>query len=222
MTTTSVPTTTDEPQMRAPADLERGDMIPVSELDVEYEPGGFAEVLSTHPSQSPLHGPSTLVVFRLPDGEVDSEAFANASGPLRLATDAEIEAGRAAAKRAVFVAGMRQLASWVEDRPWVPLPYHPRFQIDLHGDDAETRVREIADQLGIKVEDRLDDRTVACIEIGPVEWAVIAWHPGGRPSELVGPREPDNGDQPEQVPAGVDAEQVGAKPARRATVTARV
>lgn len=98
------------------------------------------------------------------------------------------------AKRAHFIAGLREFADWLTENPWAPTMresgyfQHARLQIDFHGpngDDATVdtiaRVREIADRLGVKVDESLDDRTDASIEIGAVSYSVIAWHRNGRP-----------------------------------------
>lgn len=99
------------------------------------------------------------------------------------------------AKRAHFINGLREFADWLTENPWAPTMrdsgyfQHARLQINLHGPagdhdataDTIARVREIADRLGVKVDESLNDRTDASIEIGSVSYSVIAWHRDGRP-----------------------------------------
>src|SRR6478609_10431907 len=99
------------------------------------------------------------------------------------------------AERAKFVDGLREFADWLTENPWAPTMrdggyfQHARLQINFHGPDGDhdatadtiARVRELADRLGVKVDESLTDRTDASIEIGSVSYSVIAWHRNGRP-----------------------------------------
>jgi hypothetical protein len=99
------------------------------------------------------------------------------------------------ATRAKFIAGLHEFADWLAANPWAPTMrdngyfQHARLQVDLHGENndatAETiaRVRDFADRLGVKADESLDDRTDASVNIGAVEYSVIAWHKGGRPGK---------------------------------------
>jgi len=44
-------------------------------------------------------------------------------------------------------------------------------------------VREIADELGVKTDEHLDDRTRLVFKVGRVEYELLTWHPDGRPGE---------------------------------------
>jgi hypothetical protein len=89
-----------------------------------------------------------------------------------------------------FAAGLRQFADWLEERLWLPTrrpgsdyQQPARIQIDLHEHMDFEKVRDIADRLGVKTDERLDDRTSVEVRVGSVDYEVIAWHRGGRPDE---------------------------------------
>jgi hypothetical protein len=130
-----------------------------------------------------------LAVVRDADGLVFAREFdTSAEVPVESATD----------DRAKLIAGLHEFANWLEANPWAPIARtsgylaNVRFQVDLHGPgeigaDADVAtvdgVRRIADQLGVKADEHLDDRTDVSIEIGSVSYSVIAWHKKGRPAE---------------------------------------
>lgn len=94
-------------------------------------------------------------------------------------------------QRAKFVAGLREFATWVEERPWVPITRHGwtdhqnvRIQVDLDGAEGVEQVRSIGERLGVEVRENLDDRTSVDVRIGAADYSVIAWHKAGRPGEL--------------------------------------
>lgn len=94
-------------------------------------------------------------------------------------------------QRAKFVAGLREFAAWVEERPWVPITrqgwtdhQNVRIQVDLEGQEGLDQVWSIGERLGAKVREELDDRTCVDVRIGAAAYTVIAWHRDGRPGEL--------------------------------------
>lgn len=101
---------------------------------------------------------------------------------------------QAAKDRAKFISGLHEFADYLAANPWLPIDRNDsgyigpaRIQVDLHGEredaTAETisRVCEIAAKLGVKVDDRSNDRTSADVKIGAVSYSLIAWHKNGRP-----------------------------------------
>jgi hypothetical protein len=122
------------------------------------------------------------------------------------------------AKRAAFVAGLREFATWLEERPWAPLwrqsgyVSNAQLQIDLYDDDGMAQVSDLAARLGVKVRER-DDRTAVDVCVGSVTYVAIAWHR----TEVVEPstdtglsfsREPES-TVVTPVPAGVDGHPEG-------------
>lgn len=97
-----------------------------------------------------------------------------------------------AAKRAVFVADLRAFANWIAENPWVPLPArtYASKQLNYQTDSREVNVsalatvRAIAARMDVAIDEHLPDRTRAEVEIGSVEYSVLAWHPEGRQNEL--------------------------------------
>lgn len=86
-------------------------------------------------------------------------------------------------QRAEFVAGLREFADWLEERPWAPTVRHNGYvspaglQVDLFGDEGLAEVRAIADRLGMTVDEHLDDRASVRVHVGSVAYSVIAWRP---------------------------------------------
>lgn len=108
-----------------------------------------------------------------------------------LATEADLAELREQAERAQKISDIRALAAWLEANPWAPMPnyYDANAHLDARhpGGPSETeayaKVREVADRLGVQVEERLDDRTTVSKAFGPVTYQVIAWHADGRPAD---------------------------------------
>jgi hypothetical protein len=97
---------------------------------------------------------------------------------INLAADAELADYREAAARAKGVADLRAFADFLECNPWAPMPFE-NAQANIEFD----RVRDYAEKVGVKVDEHLDDRTQVFHRFGGFEYRVIAWHPGGRPTE---------------------------------------
>lgn len=178
MTQTNVPPETETRETRRADQLAAGDWIWIGD--------DMRRVLSAH-----THADETLIVAESQDGAPETH-WARRDIQLVIVAEDEMEAAKAAARRARFVAGLREFADWMQANPWVPIERDSgyvggvRVQVDLHGGDmdanAETvaRVRTIADRLGVKVQE-LDDRTDASTEVGGVSYSVIAWHRDDRP-----------------------------------------
>lgn len=114
-----------------------------------------------------------------------------ADSTYELATEADLVDLREQAERAQKISDIRALAAWLEANPWAPMPnyYDANAHLDARhpGGPSETeayaKVREVADRLGVQVEERLDDRTTVSKAFGPVTYQVIAWHADGRPAK---------------------------------------
>lgn len=119
-----------------------------------------------------------------------------------LVTEAELAALREKAERAQQISDIRALADWLEANPWAPVPNYYDANAHLDGRhvggptvaEAYVRVHEVAGQLGVNAEERLDDRTTVSKTFGKVTYQVIAWHPNGRPAEPVPEPADDLGD----------------------------
>lgn len=90
---------------------------------------------------------------------------------------------------AEFAAGLREFADWLEERSWLPTrrggsnyPTPARIQVDLNDHAGLDQVREIAQRLGVDTYEEMNDRTSVEVAVGSVSYAVIAWHPDGRPA----------------------------------------
>jgi hypothetical protein len=99
-----------------------------------------------------------------------------------LATDEDLAALRESAERAQKIAEVRALATWLEERPWLPIP-GLHCNDHLYGLDGYRKVLELAGRPGGELDTRLDDRTVVKFREGPLHYSVIAWHEDGRPAE---------------------------------------
>jgi hypothetical protein len=132
-----------------------------------------------------------LLVLRDPSGAVNTETV-SADTRVGIATAEEVEQARTRRENALFVANLRILASWFEEHPDLPRPWISPMA-HLHGDDGVERVRKVAERLGTKVCDDLDDRTETRVNVGVFEYAVIAWHRDGRPGGEAEPADPDHG-----------------------------
>jgi hypothetical protein len=107
-----------------------------------------------------------------------------------LASEAELAAANASAERAQKIAEIRQLADFLEANPWLPVPYrthsyeHLSAPEDVPSEAAGVaKVREVAERLGLKADEHLDDRTEVTIEFGKSDFQLVAWHKDGRPAE---------------------------------------
>lgn len=179
-----------------------GDQLAVGDwLAPKQESKGAVEVLFAHAYPASADGSRdndgehVHLVLREQGGQAPWATTVGGRMLFDLASDEDLAELREAAERATFAAGLREFAAWVEANPWAPVkrpggyPQNARLQVDLHGADmgatdaaAVARVREIADRLGVKVQE-LDDRTDASVTIGAVSYSVIAWHRDGRPAE---------------------------------------
>lgn len=84
-------------------------------------------------------------------------------------------------ERTQKIADLRQLADWLEERPWLPIPgIHVNDHV--YGLDGYQLVTGLAERGG-KLDTHLNDRTVVAFDEGPLIYRVIAWHEGGRPGE---------------------------------------
>jgi hypothetical protein len=117
-------------------------------------------------------------------------------------------------KRAETIADIRAFADWLEQNPWVPTPFHANASEHLNGagdrpDEQRahlTRLRSVADRLGVKVDEHLTDRTRMQFNIGKFEYSLLVWHENGRPGE------PDPRDaELEKLRAEVEALRADAK-----------
>jgi hypothetical protein len=90
--------------------------------------------------------------------------------------------------RGARITAIHAFADWLAANPDVPMPRHS-IDVQVHlqnghdGTEAENldRVRELADTLGIKADEHLDDRTTVRQLIGGyVSFEVFAWHKTGR------------------------------------------
>jgi hypothetical protein len=176
-------TTVTERETRRANELKPGDVIAPAELgdapaDVLYvEPyideAAVAKVLLVHRAI----GDSKPITDRVP-----------AYLPFDLATEAELDEIRRQGRRAQRITDLRQFVEFLSRNPWAPLPYL-HMQADMHrseigGDidaDGLAELHRIADALGEKVDEHLDDRTSTGRQFGSVEYKVIGWHKAGRP-----------------------------------------
>jgi hypothetical protein len=161
----------------------------------DFDGLGRAEILSVHPYTDDAGIAKVLVVASEVGYNDPQFARVNADEKVQILGEDELRAGREEAERAKFIAGLHAFADWLSANPWAPVKrpsgygQPARLQIDLHGvdmdakADAVAKVREIADRFGVKVDESLDDRTDASVEIGAVAYSVIAWHREGRPAE---------------------------------------
>lgn len=152
-------TSTDEAarETRPAADLQLGDWVAADQLLNEAGDTIAApvEVLSVHPKNDSLYGPSHLVVFRLPDGDLITHNFTNADDDLQLATKAELEEAKQEGRRQLIASQLHQLARLYAEGK-MPLPRHS-LQIHTSSVDME-QLAKIADDLGSKVEHSYNNR----------------------------------------------------------------
>jgi len=193
-------TTVTERETKRADELKPGDWIAAGPYNDRIDGTDDAEVLHTHPYADGRKVAVMIQEATIPEPEI---IHLYAEGELTLLTAEEIAGHREGAERAQFAAGLREFADWVEANPWAPIKRDGgylqtvRLQVDLHavaedaGAGAVARVREIADRLGVKVDESLDDRTDASAEIGSASYSVIAWHRDGRPAEPAPPADPD-------------------------------
>jgi hypothetical protein len=147
-----------------------------------------AEVLHTltypHPGGN---GRTHLVLREFGQAMPFDETYEN-DFPVSLATEEELAGIRAGADRAGRIADIRAFADWLEANPWVPLPNHLSAAKQLNGSETDpvpalAKVREIADRLGVKTDEHLDDRTRMEYAVGTVTYSLLSWHKDGRPAE---------------------------------------
>jgi hypothetical protein len=176
-------TTVTERETRRADELKPGDWLARGEVHDECP----AEVLAVLPYQTTTDGPSVTVVYRNQDGKPENWDLGD-HATLSLATEAELNAAREVARRAQRIADLRTFVDFLHRNPWAPLPYL-HMQADMHrseiggdvDDDGLAELHRIADTLGEKVDEHLDDRTSTGRQFGSVEYKVIAWHKAGRP-----------------------------------------
>lgn len=66
-----------------------------------------------------------------------------------------------------YIAGLRQLADWLEQHPDVDVPYVKDISLPLHGNPA---VEDFAAAAGVEVETDKDGNTKASIKFGPIDY----------------------------------------------------
>lgn len=95
-------------------------------------------------------------------------------------------------ERARHIAGIRELADWLEANPFVPMPWRTEGMEHLtpgqdvpDGAAGVAMVRGVAERLGVLVDDLCGDRTKLLVPFGDgkVSYELIAWHKDGRPAE---------------------------------------
>lgn len=187
---------TDETVPETPvADLTRGTWIQL--IDEDGYDHGEAEVLHVE-----LAGRCAVLMFRT--RSVDQPVtvyFDDATNTVPVLTAerlAELKATAERAERAERIAEIRAFADFLEQNPWAPIPndFVPMVHLDERhvggptAAESYAKARDLADRLGVELEERLDDRSKLRRSFGAgVSYEVIAWHPGGRPVEA--PAEPD-------------------------------
>lgn len=95
-------------------------------------------------------------------------------------------------KRAEQIAAIREMADWLEARPWLPMATYFRAseQLNGHGSTPDEQrellatMQELADKLGRKLDESLPDRTRLTARVGPLEYDVLVWHENGRPDRF--------------------------------------
>ncbi|WP_328465458.1 hypothetical protein OHA21_43640 [Actinoplanes sp. NBC_00393] len=174
-----------------------------------------SEVLNTFPYTDD-QGPAVLLVWRAQDG-VPRSIPADAHAPYELATQTDLDEVREQAERAKLIAeraeqiaGLRAFVDFLDRNSWAPMPTmamqtspNPTGDVWNSGPEGYAEVHRVADALGEKADERLDDRTQVSRMFGPVEYKVIAWHrdegrPGAKPAEPEGldfQREADPADE---------------------------
>lgn len=167
-------------------ELKPGDWLAAMQLDGDGDKP--SEVLGVH-TYTDTDGPAVLLVFQAADG-VPRSSDSDADTAFEIATQEELDAGREAAERAQRIADIRAFADRLEQNPWMVLPHSLRAwqQLSAPGDvpDAATGVamlREVAEKLGVEVDEHLADRTTVEAWLGRVEYDLLVWHKDGRPVE---------------------------------------
>lgn len=155
------------------AALEPGDWLAPFEIDA----GAPAKVIGTFIYEDDGE-PMRAIVFEGPNGGKPEIVYASPDEDIKLATAEERSATMYAGRRAKFVADLHSFADWFEARPWLPLcMYDLRadVQIDLYKQAGLDRVRQAAEELGVKPR-VLDDRTQVGVDLSGVSLRLIAWH----------------------------------------------
>lgn len=172
---TKVTATQPEREVRPAQDIKPGDWLAAGQL---FD-GGPGKVLFAHPFLRDGLRHVAITTEETPGGAPVTDIWDHGA-PVTLATEAEIAEAQQDEERAKFVAEVRDFATWMEERPWAPVP--SRFSVMVHLYDAAgiDTVRAVAEHLGVEVESS-EDKTDADVEIGCVEYSVIAWHRKPKP-----------------------------------------
>jgi hypothetical protein len=156
---------------------------------------GAAEVLHAlayRPSENFRENEKHVHLVVRGQGNVAPYADVVAGGTLfDLATEADLAELREQAERAERIADIRALADWLEANSWVPLPYiahaydHLTAPRDVPTEAAGlAKVRGLAERLGLKTDESLDDRTKLVVPFGEhASYELVTWHKDGRPAE---------------------------------------
>jgi hypothetical protein len=164
---------------------------------------GAAEVLHAlayRPSENFRENEKHVHLVVRGQGNVAPYADVVAGGTLfDLATEADLAELREQAERAERIADIRALADWLEANSWVPLPYiahaydHLTAPRDVPTEAAGlAKVRGLAERLGLKTDESLDDRTKLVVPFGEhASYELVTWHKDGRPAEPEPEPEPE-------------------------------
>lgn len=171
-----------EQEERAVRDLTRGTWVQLIDGDGD----DFGEVEVLHVESDDDDG-EWLMVYRSRGGSPESIWIgADLTVPV-LSADRLAEA-KAFAERAKRVANIRAFADWLEANPAVPAPWgmsaYEHWHVGENAPDVATgiaRLRSLADQLGVKVDESRSENTDFTVPFGDVEYRLIFWHKDGRP-----------------------------------------
>lgn len=180
-----------------------GDQLAVGDWLAPGQISDFAaEVLYaiTYPGQN---GTRVQLVLRNMGRAVPFPDVAGGNHLFDLASDEDLAEYREAADRAEKMADLRAFVDFLDRNPWAPVPslnFHAYIDgrpLDDHGPEGLAELRRVADALGEKLDEHLDDRTVVTRQFGRVAYEVFAWHKDGRPAEP----KPEATERPECSPA---------------------
>jgi hypothetical protein len=148
------------------------------------------DALRSGPAWADLYALVGRVGRVVADAQADREAclrdIREALGPLAESTAADL---RAAASRAAWVAGLRDLADFLEGHPDVPVPpaYHEavihEFPDGATDDDRRAGVDRAAEAMGVPAAETRGGHYKASAHFGPVTYQIVAI-PAERPAEV--------------------------------------
>jgi hypothetical protein len=151
-----------------------------------------ADVLPPGPGRADLAALVARVGRVVADPQADREACLRdtreALGPLAESTAADL---RAVASRAAWVAGLRDLADFLEGHPGVPVPpaYHTQdiseFPDGDTDDERRAGVDRAAEAMGVPAAETRGGHYKAAAHFGPVTYQIVAI-PAERPVEVSG------------------------------------